>query len=47
MLNKQIKRFKIDDLEIIFPYDYIYPEQYAYMKDLYKSIQKKVKQKNN
>ena len=34
-------KFFIDDLEIIFPYDYIYPEQFEYMKDVYKSILKK------
>ena len=31
-------RFLIDDLEIIFPYDYIYPEQYAYMCELKKVL---------
>lgn len=24
-------RFMIDDLEVLFPYDYVYPEQYEYM----------------
>jgi DNA excision repair protein ERCC-2 len=27
-------KFQIDDLKIYFPYDYIYPEQYTYMKEL-------------
>lgn len=27
-------KFKIDDLTIYFPYDYIYPEQYSYMREL-------------
>ncbi|SCN59971.1 TFIIH basal transcription factor complex helicase XPD subunit, putative [Plasmodium chabaudi chabaudi] len=30
--------FYLDDLEIFFPYDYIYPEQYAYMKYLKKTL---------
>lgn len=30
--------FNIDDLEIIFPYDKIYPEQYAYMSDLKRTL---------
>ncbi|KAJ1968172.1 TFIIH/NER complex ATP-dependent 5'-3' DNA helicase subunit [Dispira parvispora] len=31
-------KFNIGDLPVIFPYDYIYPEQYAYMVDLKKSL---------
>jgi DNA excision repair protein ERCC-2 len=31
-------KFNIDDLEIIFPYEYIYPEQYEYMKELKKTL---------
>ena len=27
-------KFRIDDLTVYFPYDYIYPEQYTYMKEL-------------
>ncbi len=27
-------KFKIDELEIYFPYDFIYPEQYTYMREL-------------
>ncbi|KEG01958.1 DNA excision repair protein ERCC-2 [Plasmodium vinckei vinckei] len=30
--------FNLDNLEIFFPYDYIYPEQYAYMKYLKKTL---------
>ncbi|PLW28350.1 hypothetical protein PCASD_17459 [Puccinia coronata f. sp. avenae] len=30
--------FSIDDLEILFPYDKIYPEQYAYMCDLKRTL---------
>lgn len=29
-------RFFIEDLEVLFPYEYIYPEQYAYMVELKK-----------
>jgi hypothetical protein len=35
-------RFFIDDLPVVFPYDFIYPEQYAYMVDLKKTIDSKV-----
>ncbi|KAJ7219264.1 hypothetical protein GGX14DRAFT_435418 [Mycena pura] len=31
-------KFAIDDLPIIFPYDRIYPEQYAYMCDLKRAL---------
>jgi Rad3-related DNA helicase len=31
-------KFKIDDLEILFPYEFIYPEQYAYMSDIKKAL---------
>ncbi|KAI9209299.1 uncharacterized protein BJ171DRAFT_486077 [Polychytrium aggregatum] len=34
-------RFTIDGLEVIFPYDYIYPEQYAYMCDLKRALDAK------
>ncbi|ANQ07385.1 Dna excision-repair helicase [Plasmodium coatneyi] len=30
--------FHLDDLEVFFPYDYIYPEQYAYMRYLKKTL---------
>lgn len=35
------KRFEIDDLPVIFPYDYIYAEQRDYMTELYKAIKEK------
>ncbi|KAJ7905483.1 hypothetical protein B0H14DRAFT_2490332 [Mycena olivaceomarginata] len=31
-------KFSIDDLPIVFPYDRIYPEQYAYMCDLKRTL---------
>ncbi|PWW72742.1 DNA repair helicase RAD3 [Tuber magnatum] len=31
-------RFKIDELEVLFPYPRIYPEQYAYMTDLKRTL---------
>ncbi|KAJ7774817.1 hypothetical protein B0H16DRAFT_1508535 [Mycena metata] len=31
-------KFSIDDLPVIFPYDRIYPEQYAYMCDLKRTL---------
>ncbi|KAL7750753.1 TFIIH/NER complex ATP-dependent 5'-3' DNA helicase subunit [Sorochytrium milnesiophthora] len=31
-------RLMIDDLPVLFPYDYIYPEQYAYMCDIKQAI---------
>lgn len=31
-------RFYLDDLPVIFPYEYIYPEQYAYMRDLKRAL---------
>ncbi|KAJ3217138.1 DNA-dependent ATPase of the nucleotide excision repair factor 4 complex [Clydaea vesicula] len=31
-------KFELDGLPIIFPYDYIYPEQYSYMRDLKKAL---------
>ena len=33
--------FRIDDLTVYFPYDYIYPEQYNYMVELKKAIDSK------
>jgi DNA excision repair protein ERCC-2 len=30
--------FKIDDLEVMFPYKHIYPEQYSYMKELKRAL---------
>ncbi|PVU96684.1 hypothetical protein BB559_002304 [Furculomyces boomerangus] len=34
-------RFLIDDLPVIFPYEYIYPEQFNYMCDLKRSLDAK------
>ncbi|KAI8801402.1 hypothetical protein BJ742DRAFT_763294 [Cladochytrium replicatum] len=34
-------RFVLDGLPIYFPYDYIYPEQYAYMRDLKRALDAK------
>ncbi|ORY68075.1 hypothetical protein BCR35DRAFT_269945 [Leucosporidium creatinivorum] len=31
-------RFHLDDMEFIFPYDKMYPEQYAYVSDLKRSL---------
>ena len=31
-------RLQLEDLTVIFPYDYIYPEQYAYMLELKRSL---------
>ncbi|KAJ3121717.1 DNA-dependent ATPase of the nucleotide excision repair factor 4 complex [Nowakowskiella sp. JEL0407] len=31
-------KFQIDDLQVYFPYDYIYPEQYQYMCDLKRAL---------
>ena len=31
-------RFLLGDLEIIFPYDYVYPEQFEYMRDIKKVL---------
>ena len=35
-------KFFLDDLPILFPYEFIYPEQYAYMKDIKKALDAKV-----
>ena len=32
-------RVMIDDLEVLWPYDFIYPEQFAYMSKLYQALQ--------
>ncbi|KAJ2772293.1 TFIIH/NER complex ATP-dependent 5'-3' DNA helicase subunit, partial [Coemansia nantahalensis] len=34
-------RFFIDDLPVVFPYDYVYPEQYQYMCALKRSLDNK------
>ncbi|KAF0978535.1 hypothetical protein FDP41_002355 [Naegleria fowleri] len=33
-------KFKLDGLDVYFPYDKIYPEQYEYMRELYSSLRK-------
>ena len=35
-------RLNIDGLLVYFPYDYIYPEQYSYMKELKAALDAKV-----
>ena len=37
-----VMNFKIDDLEVIFPFKLLYQEQYSYMKELKKAIDNKV-----
>lgn len=32
----------MDGLEVLFPYDYIYPEQFSYMMELKKALDAKV-----
>jgi hypothetical protein len=34
-------KFLLDDLPVIFPYEYIYPEQYQYMSDIKKGLDAK------
>eukprot|EP00672_Neobodo_designis_P012225 CAMPEP_0174861254 /NCGR_PEP_ID=MMETSP1114-20130205/51163_1 /TAXON_ID=312471 /ORGANISM="Neobodo designis, Strain CCAP 1951/1" /LENGTH=57 /DNA_ID=CAMNT_0016096265 /DNA_START=36 /DNA_END=205 /DNA_ORIENTATION=+ len=31
-------KFFIDDMRVVFPYDYIYPEQLAYMTELKRGL---------
>lgn len=35
-------RISVDGLIVYFPYDYIYPEQYAYMLELKRGLDAKV-----
>ena len=35
-------RFFLEELPVLFPYDYIYPEQYAYMLELKRTLDAKV-----
>lgn len=35
-------RVNIDGLLVVFPYEYMYPEQYSYMLDLKRSLDAKV-----
>ena len=34
-------KFQLDDLTVYFPYEFIYPEQYEYMKELKRSLDAK------
>ena len=34
-------RFHIDELEVLFPYDYVYEEQYKYMVELKRALDAK------
>lgn len=36
-------RLTVDGLLVYFPYDYIYPEQYAYMLELKRALDAKVR----
>lgn len=38
-----IFRLSVDGLIVYFPYDYIYPEQYAYMCELKRALDAKVR----
>ncbi len=35
-------RLTVDGLPVLFPYDYIYPEQYSYMLELKRTLDAKV-----
>lgn len=37
-------RFDLDGLDVFFPYDYMYPEQYNYMLELKRTLDAKVSQ---
>lgn len=37
-----VSRINIDGLLVLFPYDYIYPEQYSYMLELKRTLDAKV-----
>lgn len=39
----EIFRLNVNGLVVYFPYDYIYPEQYAYMCDLKRALDAKVR----
>ena len=34
-------RFNLDGIELFFPYDYMYPEQYTYMLELKRALDAK------
>lgn len=33
-----IMKFKLEDITVFFPYEYIYPEQYRYMLELKRAL---------
>ena len=37
-------KFKVRGLEVLFPYDYVYPEQYRYMCELKQSLDASVRE---
>ena len=41
-MSPLIRRLSIDGLPVVFPYEYIYPEQYAYMLELKRTLDAKV-----
>lgn len=41
--QKLLSRISVDGLLVYFPYEYIYPEQYAYMLELKKTLDAKVR----
>ena len=41
-ITRGCPRVNIDGLLVVFPYDYVYPEQYAYMLDLKRSLDAQV-----
>jgi len=34
-------KFKLEDMNVFFPYEYIYPEQYRYMLELKRALDAK------
>lgn len=36
-------KFNLDGLDVYFPYEYIYPEQYSYMRELKHALDAKVR----
>ena len=37
-----VARITVDGMPVLFPYDYIYPEQYSYMVELKRTLDAKV-----
>lgn len=42
LITFHFSRLTVDGLPVVFPYDYIYPEQYAYMLELKRTLDAKV-----